>query len=100
MFTDYCKQMEAGNCLCYDTIVFERSKQQYELTKNNKHGLFIFTTDNSKSILMDCIVPYYLKGWKRFRTNAPTYQSYIVYEAYSNGKFPGYYDRKGFGYFK
>ena len=49
---------------------------------------------------MDCNVPYYLKGWKRFRTNAPTYQSYIVYEAYSNGKFPGYYDRKGFGYFK
>ena len=85
----------------YDQIDFVQWKAVYELTKDKKYGLYWLSTDVNVRVLMDCISPYPLKGWKRFRTNAPAYFPYHVYEAYdANGRFLGYYDRKGFAYFK
>lgn len=85
----------------YDSISFSAYRQQYELKKNGKYGLLVFLTDNNTTLLTDCISSYPLKGWKRFRTNYPVYKPYIVFEQYSpDGTFLGYYDKKGFAYYK
>lgn len=85
----------------YDSISFSAYRQQYELKKGGKYGLLVFLTDKNTTLLTNCISPYPLKGWKRFRTNHPAYRFYIVFEQYSpDGKFLGYYDKKGFAYYK
>lgn len=85
----------------YDSISFSAYRQQYELKKNGKYGLLVFLTDKNTTLLTDCKSGYPLKGWKRFRTNFPAYRFYIVFEQYSaDGKFLGYYDKKGFAYYK
>lgn len=85
----------------YDSISFSAYRQQYELKKEGKYGLLVFLTDKNTTLLTNCISPYPLKGWKRFRTNHPAYRFYIVFEQYSpDGKFLGYYDKKGFAYNK
>lgn len=85
----------------YDSVSFSAYRQQYELKKEGKYGLLIFLSDKNTTLLTNCKSPYPLKGWKRFRTNHPAYQFYIVFEQYSpDGKFLGYYDKKGFVYYR
>ncbi|HMU59775.1 MAG TPA: hypothetical protein PKD42_15990, partial [Chitinophagaceae bacterium] len=68
---------------------------------DGKYGLLVFLSDKNTTLLNNCKSPYPLKGWKRFRTNHPAYRFYIVFEQYSpDGKFLGYYDKKGFAYYR
>ncbi len=85
----------------YDSVSFSAYRQEYELKKDGKYGLLVFLSDKNTTLLTNCKSPYPLKGWKRFRTNHPAYRFYIVFEQYSpDGKFLGYYDKKGFAYYK
>ncbi len=81
----------------YDSVSFRNSA--YHTMLNNKHGLLAFNTNDNSFISLPPVSPVPLKNIKRFRTNYPKYQPYIVFEQYDPaGNLSAYYDKKGFAY--
>ncbi len=85
----------------YDEVIFENFRNQYTMKKDGKYGAAFFTQDPGQSFYsIACISPYPFTGYTKFQAAVPKSKPYIVFEVIENNKLLGYFDRKGFAYFK